>query len=244
MENVKGYVHSVETAGTVDGPGIRYIMFTSGCPLRCLYCHNPDTRKMYMGKETDSFSVLKDIHEYKDYHILTGGGVTISGGEPLIQPGFINSIFDGCKKMGIHTALDTSGFMHENLKDEDFKNIDLVLLDIKSINADVYKEVTQVELAPTLEFAKRLERLNVRVWIRFVYVPQLTDDTDDIKNLAEFVSSLSNVEKVEVLPFHQMGAKKWKELDFEYKLTNTPAPTIEEIEKVKEIFNNANVKVG
>jgi len=243
MENVKGYVHSVETAGTVDGPGIRYIVFTSGCPLRCLYCHNPDTRKMKMGKHRDSFEILKEINTYKDYHQKTGGGVTVSGGEPLMQPAFINSIFEGCKKIGIHTALDTSGFMHENLKDEDFKNIDLVLLDIKSMIPEEYKELTNVDLKPTLEFAKRLENLKIRTWVRFVLVPELTDSKENLEKLADFVKTLSNVELVEVLPFHQMGERKWKEMGYEYKLANTPRPADEEIESAKKIFSDRGIEV-
>jgi len=243
MENVKGYVHSVESAGTVDGPGIRYIVFTSGCPLRCLYCHNPDTRKMKMGKHRDSFEILKEIHTYKDYHKKTGGGVTISGGEPLIQPEFINSILEGCKKMGIHTALDTSGFMHENLKDEDFKNIDLVLLDIKSMIPDLYKEITNVDLKPTLDFAKRLDTLKVKTWVRFVLVPGLTDSKENLEKLVGFVETLSNVEFVEILPFHQMGERKWKEMGYEYKLSNTHKPTDEEMESARQIFVDKGIVV-
>lgn len=243
MKDVKGFVHSVETAGTLDGPGVRYVLFTSGCPLRCLYCHNPDTRHLKRGKETSSFNILKEINEYKDYLLSTSGGVTISGGEPLVQPEFINSIFKGCKQLGLHTALDTSGYLHNNLEDEDFKNIDLVLLDIKTINSALYKTITQVELEPTLEFLKRLEELKVNVWIRYVYVPELTDSIEEIESLADFVSTFDNIELVEVLPFHKMGERKWQELDLEYDLYDTRVPTDEEILEAKQIFKQRNIKV-
>lgn len=243
MESVQGYVHSIETAGTVDGPGIRYILFTSGCPLRCLYCHNPDTRRKKDGKIRESFDILKEIHTYSDYHKNTGGGVTIGGGEPLLQPEFINSIFDGCKRMGIHTALDTSGFMHEKLTDKDFDNIDLVLLDIKSMIPETYKKVTNVDLEPTLEFARRLERLNKPVWIRFVLVPGLTDEKENLEALADFVSTLSNVEHVDILPFHQMGKRKWEEMNMKYELADTPRPTEEQIAFAKQIFIDREIKV-
>ncbi|MCP4355339.1 MAG: pyruvate formate lyase-activating protein [Proteobacteria bacterium] len=243
MKNIKGYVHSVETAGTVDGPGIRYIVFTSGCPLRCLYCHNPDTRKMKMGKHRDSFEILKEIYDYKDYHQKTGGGVTISGGEPLIQPEFISSIFEGCKKICIHTALDTSGFQHTNLKDEDFKNIDLVLLDIKSMIPELYKKITNVDLEPTLEFAKRLDKLKVTTWIRFVLVPELTDSKENLEKLADLVKTLSNVELVEILPFHKMGERKWKEMGYDYELLDACRPTEAEINSAKQIFSDRGIKV-
>jgi pyruvate formate lyase activating enzyme len=243
MENVQGYIHSVETAGTVDGPGIRYIIFTTGCPLNCVYCHNPDTRKMKSGKLVNSFDLLKEIHEYKDYHSSTGGGVTISGGEPLVQPKFMNAIFEGCKAMGVHTTLDTTGFLNNKVTDEQLKNVDLVLLDIKSMLPDIYKKITKVELQPTLDFAKRLDKLGIKTWIRFVQVPGWSDRADNVEALAEFVATLSNVEILEVLPFHKMGEHKWKKMALEYELYDVEEPTEKEVEDVKNVFRNKGIKV-
>lgn len=243
LKNVEGYIHSVETAGTVDGPGIRYIVFTTGCPLNCVYCHNPDTRKMKTGKLVNSFDILKDIHEYKDYHASTGGGVTISGGEPLVQPEFISSIFEGCKQMGVHTTLDTSGYLNNKLTDNQLKNVDLVLLDIKSMLPDIYKKITKVDLQPTIDFAKRLDSLNVNVWIRFVLVPGWSDRADNVKALAEFVSTLNNVEMIEILPFHKMGEDKWKKMSLSYELYDVKEPTSEEVNNVKDIFLSKGLKV-
>lgn len=236
MQNIQGYIHSVETAGTVDGPGIRYIIFTSGCPLRCVYCHNPDTRKMKNGKLVNSFDLLKEIHEYKDYHSKTGGGVTISGGEPLLQPEFISAIFAGCKAMGIHTALDTSGFLNNKISDEQLKDVDLVLLDIKSMLPDIYKKITKVDIQPTLDFAKRLDKLNIKTWVRFVLVPGWSDREDNVQALADFVAQLDNVEMVEILPFHKMGEHKWQKMALDYELYDVEEPSKKEVQKVKDVF--------
>lgn len=243
MENVQGYIHSVETAGTVDGPGIRYIVFTTGCPLNCVYCHNPDTRKMKSGKLVNSFDILKEIHEYKDYHKSTGGGVTISGGEPLVQPEFISSIFKGCKQMGVHTTLDTSGYLNNKISDEQLKDVDLVLLDIKSIIPEIYKKITKVDIQPTLDFAKRLESLGINVWVRFVFVPGWSDRPDNVQALADFVATLSNIEMLEVLPFHKMGESKWKKMALEYELYDVQEPTAEQTNAIKQVFKDKGLKV-
>lgn len=243
MENVQGYIHSVETAGTVDGPGIRYIIFTTGCPLNCVYCHNPDTRKMKSGKLVNSFDLLKEIHGYKDYHSSTGGGVTISGGEPLVQPEFISSIFAGCKAMGVHTTLDTSGYLNNKISDEQLSNVDLVLLDIKSMLPDVYKKITKVDIQPTLDFARRLDALGIKVWIRFVQVPGWSDRADNVQALADFVETLNNVEMVEVLPFHKMGEHKWKKMALDYELYDVEEPSKEDVDNVKNIFKQKGIKV-
>lgn len=243
MKNVQGYIHSVETAGTVDGPGIRYIIFTTGCPLNCVYCHNPDTRKMKSGRLVNSFDLLKEIHQYKDYHASTGGGVTISGGEPLVQPEFMSAIFEGCKAMGVHTALDTTGFLNNKVTDEQLKNVDLVLLDIKSMIPDIYKKITKVELQPTLDFAKRLENLGIKVWIRFVLVPGWSDRPDNVQALADFVASLTNVERLEVLPFHKMGEHKWQKMALDYELYDVQEPTKQQVEDVKKVFVDKGISV-
>lgn len=243
MQDIMGYVHSVETGGTVDGPGLRYIVFTSGCPLRCLYCHNPDTLKMKGGKKSSAYELLKDISTYRTYFENGGGGLTVSGGEPMAQKEFLKTLLWGCKQMGVHTTVDTSGYLHANLDDETIDMADLYLLDIKSWVPKTYKKVTGVEVAPTLEFAKRLERMDKDVWIRFVLVPGLTDAKENIEGVAKFVSELDNVKRVDVLPFHKMGEHKWQAMGKSYQLNETREPTTEETEATKEVFRKYGLDV-
>ncbi|ONI46624.1 pyruvate formate-lyase 1-activating enzyme, partial [Epulopiscium sp. SCG-B10WGA-EpuloA2] len=219
-----GRIHSIETCGTVDGPGIRYIIFMQGCPLRCQYCHNPDTWKTSAGEQIDSDEIIKEIIKYKPYMKNSGGGLTISGGEPLLQPEFVADIFKKAKKQGIHTCIDTSGFIGIDKIGNVLDYTDLVLLDIKSYNKDVYKDVTGVSLEPTLNFEQELMKRNIPVWIRYVLVPNLTDNLNDIEELAKYLTTLTNVERIDVLPFHKMGEFKWEELNYEYKLKNTLEP--------------------
>ncbi|MTI16124.1 pyruvate formate lyase-activating protein [Rhodobacteraceae bacterium RKSG542] len=242
MEDVIGYVHSVETGGIVDGPGLRYVVFTTGCPLRCLYCHNPDTMKMKSGTETSAYALLKDIATYRDYFKAGGGGLTISGGEPMAQKEFLKVLMWGARQMGVHVTVDTSGYMHKNLDDETLKLADLYLLDIKSFLPQTYKKVTGVEIEPTLQFAKRLEALGIDVWIRFVLVPDLTDDLENIEGVAKFCSELSNVKRVDVLPFHKMGEHKWQEMGKKYELSETRQPELEETEAARDIFRKYGLK--
>ena len=234
--DVKGRIHSIETCGTVDGPGIRFVIFTQGCPLRCQYCHNPDTWKVNEGKKISVDELMNEIIKYKSYMKFSKGGVTVSGGEPLLQPHFIEELFKRCKNEGIHTALDTSGYINLEVSKEVLKYTDLVLLDIKSINPSLYKELTGVSNEPTLKLAKYLSDNNIPLWIRYVLVPGLTDKKDDIKSLARFISTLKNIERVEVLPFHKMGEYKWEELGYEYKLKSTPTPSDESVKIAKDIF--------
>lgn len=243
MENVTGYLHSVETAGTLDGPGIRRVLFLNGCPLNCVYCHNPDTRLCKGGTKTDSFAELKAIH--KQQHLLKSwnGGVTISGGEPLIQPKFVKSIFEGCKLMGLHTALDTSGFTGKLADDELLSYTDLVLLDIKHLDPEGYKRLTGVDLKPTLDFAERLAAMNKPVWLRFVLVPGYTDDMNAVSKMAKYARKLGNVERVEVLPFHKMGEYKWEALDMKYELYDTPEPDSELLASTKAQFKKEGLEV-
>lgn len=243
MENVSGYLHSIESAGMQDGPGIRRVLFLNGCPLNCVYCHNPDTRKCKGGTKTDSYTELKAIHKHQ--HLLKSwdGGVTISGGEPLIQPKFVKSIFEGCKLMGLHTALDTSGFVGHLADDELLEYTDLVLLDIKHLDPQGYKRVTGVNLQPTLDFAERLAAMNKSVWLRFVLVPGYTDDMNAVSKMAAYARELGNVERVEVLPFHKMGEYKWEELDMNYGLFDTPEPDAELIAITKAQFAEEGLEV-
>lgn len=243
MENAVGYIHSIETAGTVDGPGIRRILFLQGCPLNCLYCHNPDARPFKCGFKTDAFTELREIARNREFLLKTGGGVTLSGGEPLSQPEFVKAIFEGCKKMGIHTALDTSGFVGHRADDELLSFTDLVLLDIKHINPSSYQTLTGVKLQPTLDFARRLAALKKPVWLRYVLVPGYTDHEEDIAQLVDFVKDLGNIERVDILPFHKMGEFKWQRLGLDYKLLDTPEPSKEQVQFAKSSFKNAGLTV-
>lgn len=240
-----GHIHSIETCGTVDGPGIRYVIFFQGCPLRCKYCHNPDTW-IYDDKNCKHLSVeelITDIVKYKNFMLASNGGVTVSGGEPLMQYKFLTSLFKRCKEEFIHTALDTSGFVKLENAVETLKYTDLVMLDIKSFNPKTYKIITSKELAPTINFANYLSENNIKTWIRFVLVPGLSDNEYEIKQLAKYISNLKNIEKVQLLPFHKMGEYKWKNLNIPFTLSNTEPPSEEQILRVKNLFLEENLQV-
>jgi pyruvate formate lyase activating enzyme len=237
-----GWVHSFETGSTVDGPGVRLTLFMSGCLLRCLYCHNPDTWHLKDGHRVGLQRAAARLAEFAPMLRAMGGGLTISGGEPMIQKEFVRGMFVAAKDMGLHTALDTSGFLGARADDGFLANVDLVLLDIKSGDPDTYKKVTAQELAPTLRFAERLQAMGKPVWIRYVLVPGLTDDADNISAVARFVAPMKNVEWVEVLPFHQMGSFKWQSLGLEYRLADTPAATKAQKDAALEIFRNAGCR--
>jgi pyruvate formate lyase activating enzyme len=242
-ECLSGYIHSIETAGTVDGPGLRFVVFVTGCPLRCLYCHNPDSHQMMRGQKTTADALVKEIAQYREFLMRTGGGVTVSGGEPLTQIPFVTAIFRGCKELGLHTALDTSGYLGAHVKNDLLDVTDLVLLDIKSFDPFTYRKVTSVNLKPTLDFAKRLAMMGKPMWIRFVLVPGLTDDFEALNKMADFVAELKTVERVEILPFHKMGESKWEELGLDYKLKDTQPPSPELVAQVKEIFKGRGLMV-
>jgi pyruvate formate lyase activating enzyme len=243
MNNPTGYIHSIESGGTVDGPGVRRILFLQGCPLACLYCHNPDARPFKQGRKTDAFTELREIARQKDFFRKTGGGVTISGGEPLCQPDFVKAIFDGCKRMGIHTALDTSGFTGHKADDELLSYTDLVLLDIKHSNPHDYKVLTGVKLQPTLDFANRLAAMNKPVWLRYVLVPGYTDQPEAIAALADFIRDMPNIERVEVLPYHKMGEYKYEALGVVNQLGEIAEPTSEQTQSARNIFREAGLTV-
>ena len=242
-QGLSGYIHSYETMGTADGPGMRFVLFLTGCPLRCQYCHNPDTWRLQNGSRTTVDEVMDEIGKYADYLIESGAGVTISGGEPLVQPQFLSNILRRCKEIGLHTALDTSGFLGRRLTDTMLADTDLVLLDIKSSDPDVYKAVTGVGIEPTLEFARRLDADGTPIWVRYVLVPGLTDDVENVEGVAEFLATLANVERVEILPFHKMGEHKWAALNLEYRLKNTESPSKDLINRVQDQFRQRNLTV-
>lgn len=214
---------------------MRYVLTLSGCPLRCQYCHVPDTWFRHEGAPALVSDVLADIARRKG--VLRGrGGVTLSGGEPLMQARFCKAILQGCKAMGLHTALDTSGYYGDLADDDLLAEVDLVLLDIKTISEARYRELTGVELAPTLRFANVLAAQNKAVWLRFVLVPGVTDDLEDIGRLAKFAAQLGNVERVEVLPFDKQGEHKWRDRGLDYQLAGIKPPAEELLEQVRNLF--------
>ncbi|MFE6287070.1 pyruvate formate-lyase-activating protein [Streptomyces sp. NPDC057877] len=233
---VRGRIHSWDLSTGVDGPGTRFVIFVSGCPLRCLYCANPDTWHMRDGKEATVDEVMAQIEKYRAFITAAGGGVTVTGGEALLQPAFTGALLRRCKEAGLHTALDTSGFLGARASDELLADTDLVLLDIKSFNVDTYRKLTGGELAPTLSFATRLDRLGVRMWIRYVLVPGWTDDPEAIDGLARFVSGLSSVERVDILPFHRLGVGKYDALGLPFPLKDTSSPDPALVERVRNQF--------
>lgn len=237
-----GLVHSVESCGTVDGPGIRFVLFLSGCSLRCRYCHNPDASFARRGRERSAADVLEEIGRYRDFLKAAGGGVTLSGGDPLFQPAFSKFVLQGCHALGLHTCLDTSGHLGKGADGELLAHTDLVLLDIKAWNPDRYRELTGGDLLPTLEFAERLAALRKPAWLRYVLVPGFTDNMEEVEALARYASRLGNVERVDVLPFHQMGRFKWDELGLDYTFRDVPEPSAAMTDGVREIFRAAGFR--
>lgn len=231
-----GWVHSWDLSTGVDGPGTRLVLFLSGCPLRCLYCQNPDTWCKQDGTLTPADDLEALMRRYHPFIARTGGGLTLSGGEPLQQPRFTRELLQRAKRGGLHTALDTSGFLGRKADDELLAATDLVLLDIKAGTDATHRRLTRRPLAPTLEFADRLAALGKRVWVRYVLVPGLTDEPDEIEAVAAFASSLGNVERVDVLPFHRLGAPKYAQLGIPFPLADLPSPTAASTTQARERF--------
>jgi len=244
-----GSVHSWELVTAVDGPGTRLTYFLSGCALRCLYCQNPDTWRLPDGIPTTLAEVTDRIDHYAAVLKATHGGVTLSGGEPLLQHTFAGRIFRHCQSIGLHTALDTSGYLGARVDDAFLDDVNLVLLDVKSGLPETYKKVTGRELAPTLEFGRRLAERGTPMWIRYVLVPDLTDAVDNIDAVADYVQSLQSlgdggaVKRVEILPFHQMGTSKWKAIGEPYPLENTKPPGKKLLERVRGQFRARELTV-
>lgn len=238
-----GKIHSIETLGAVDGPGIRFVVFLQGCPMRCQYCHNPDTWDANAGKDYSVEQLLSEIRKYKHY-FGNNGGVTISGGEPLVQIDFVIKLFKVLKAEKIHTCIDTSGVLFNPSNTEKIEELlkytDLVLLDIKHINSAKHKQLTGFNNENILSFAKFLNTLNKPVWIRYVLVPTLTDDTAALVELRNFLNTLSNVEKIEVLPYHSLGVAKYDKIGISYPLRNIPQPTENQINIANKILKGEN----
>lgn len=229
-------IHSIETFGTVDGPGIRFVTFFQGCHLECKYCHNRDTWDINSGNYISVDELLDEILRYKTY-IMPNGGFTASGGEPLLQPYFLISLFKKLKKENIHTAIDTSGMIEitDTIK-EALSLTDLVLLDIKHINPDKCKELVGFSNEKELKFARYLSDNNIPIWIRQVIIPGVTDNEEDLIKLKDFIKSLKTVKKVELLPYHNLGEYKWEKLGFEYKLKGIRPANSDDIERAKGIL--------
>lgn len=235
---MEGYIHSTESFGTVDGPGVRFVVFFQGCPMRCGYCHNPDTWSFSEGKKVTPQQLIKEYDSYKEF--LKSGGITATGGEPMAQPAFLAQLFSLAKEREIHTCLDTSGVVfrpdsHEAI-DKVIDNTDLVMLDIKHIDSEKHRKLTGVGNDNILAFAEYLRDRKIPLWIRHVVVPGITDSEDDLFRLGEFISKLSNLKALDVLPYHDMGKVKYQQLGLEYPMGDTPPLTKEEAIKARDII--------
>jgi len=237
-----GFLHSFTTGSAVDGPGVRIVGWTTGCQFRCLYCHNPDTWTLSNGIPVTLARATEELRKYRHGLKIMSGGFTLSGGEPLLQDRFAIKLLSAAKSMGIHTALDTNGALGSRLTDAELEQIDLVLLDIKGWDPGRHRHLTGIDNAPVLDFARRLASRRRPVWVRFVLVPGLTDDERDIAQIARFSAGLGNVQRVDVLPFHQMGRFKWKELKYNYTLDDVRPPSLETVEKVCMQFRAEGLK--
>ena len=237
-----GFLHSFTTGSTVDGPGVRVVAWTAGCMWRCLYCHNPDTWTMTNGIPVTVAKATEELRKYRRGLQVMSGGFTISGGDPLMQHRFTVKLLTAAKSMGVHTALDTNGFYGDRVSDAELEMVDLVLLDIKMWDPERHRQLTGMDNAPTLEFARRLAARKRPVWLRFVLVPGLTDDQENVAPIAQFVAGLGNVERVDVLPFHQMGRYKWHNLGIPYTLETVDPPSNALVESTCAIFRTAGLK--
>lgn len=237
-------LHSWELVTAVDGPGTRLTLFFAGCPLRCVYCHNPDTMEMRRGQDVDLEEIVARIRRYRRVFSASGGGVTLSGGEVLMQPAFAGKVLRAAKGMGIHTAIDTSGYLGAVARDAFLDDVDLVLLDVKSGSEESYRALTGRALQPTIDFGDRLARRGTPIWLRFVVVPGWTDDEDNVEQVADIIERWKDViERVEVLPFHNMGQDKWDTLGMEYRLRDAQPPSTEVMDRVRAQFRARGLTV-
>ncbi|PYS70197.1 MAG: pyruvate formate lyase-activating protein [Acidobacteria bacterium] len=237
-----GFLHSFTTGSAVDGPGVRVVAWTAGCQWRCLYCHNPDTWNMMNGIPVTIEHAKERLAMYQHGLKAMSGGLTLSGGEPLMQDRFAVKLFSVAKELDIHTALDTNGYLGERLTDEELEKVDLVLLDLKTFDPERHLHLTGKEVGPTHAFARRLGQRKKKIWVRYVLVPGLTDDEKDIEKTAQLAAELGTVERVDVLPFHQMGRYKWEKLGIPYTLDNTQTPSAELVERTCAQFKAVGLK--
>ncbi len=239
---VKGRIHSYETFTTSDGPGIRFILFTQGCKNNCIYCHNPDTWEEYSLNERDSDDIIKEYKKYEDYYNFSNGGITISGGEPLLQPDFLLELFIKLKENKINIALDTAG----SPIDEKIKKIidltDLVIFDVKSTDEETLKKICKIDVNNIFNFMEYTTTQNKRIWVRNVLVPEFTENINCYEKLADFLSKYADkIERVEFLKFHQLGKKKWENLNRNYPLKDSPQSVGKDVEVIKEIFKKVGI---
>lgn len=236
--SMQGYIHSIETLGTLDGPGLRYVIFMQGCPLRCAFCHNPDTWRMACGQVKTVDWLIEDIRNYISYFKFSGGGVTVSGGEPLLQAAFISLLFQGLKKLNIHRVIDTSGFAEV----EKIRNLmdltDLVMLSIKHPDPERHREICGHSQERPLAFARYLNKINMPVWIRYVLIPGVSNSSKDLTMLADMIKNFPNVQKIELLPYNTMGKSKWQELGIKSNLLESPPPSPQEAEEARQLMSN------
>jgi len=238
-----GFVHSFQTGSGVDGPGVRIVAWLSSCQFRCVFCHNPDTWKLTNGMPVPLSRAVEVVGQYRHSLRTMKGGLTISGGEPLIQHRFVLKLSAAVQKLGVHTAIETNGYFGERLSDDDLASIDLVMLGLKAITPALHREITGMDHKPVQKFARRLAARKRPVWIRFVIVPGFTDDMDEVGRMADFAAELGNVERVDVLPFHQLGRYKWEKLGMDYKLRDAEPPSQEKIDQVLARFRAAGLNV-
>lgn len=241
---VEGYIHSIESMGTVDGPGIRFVIFTQGCPLRCQYCHNPDTWKLKEGEKVSTDSLIKKIKKIKPYIERSGGGITISGGEPTMQLDFILDLLKKAKAEGLHTAVDTSGFVEAAKFKKLLPYLDLVLLDIKTMDDLKHRDLTGVSNQKTLNIVELLEAEEQPYWIRQVIVPGITDDLKEIQEFADYLQSKKYLKKIELLPYHELGKHKWENLGLEYKLAAVEPPSEKKMAELNSVFKNYKINIA
>ena len=241
MSHYKGYIHSTESFGAADGPGVRFIIFMQGCRMRCRYCHNPDTWEIGAGEQIEAQELINKALRYKSYW-GKNGGITVSGGEPLLQMDFLIELLKSAKDEGINTAVDTAGnpFTREepffSKFNELMKYTDLLLLDLKEINSERHKSLTGFDNSNIIDMARYLSEIGKDVWIRHVLVPEVTDIDEDLNKLSDFIKNLNNVKRVEVLPYHTLGKFKWENLGIPYSLEGIKPPTSDRVENAKKIL--------
>lgn len=238
MSKLIGRVHHTESFGTVDGPGIRYIVFMQGCLMKCKYCHNRDSWDLHGGKEMTVEDIMHDVRDYIHFIKSSGGGITVSGGEPTLQAEFVTELFKACREEGIHTCLDSNGFMrvHNSAIDDLLDVTDLVLLDLKSMDDEKHIDLTKVSNRYAIQFAEMLAERNIPVWIRDVIVEGYTDTPESVRALGAFIKDMKNIERVELLPYHEMGVHKWYAMGESYPFENIKPPTKERMDLLKSIL--------
>lgn len=237
-----GFVHSFQTGSGVDGPGVRLVAWLSGCQFRCVYCHNPDTWKLTNGMPVTLTRAVEVVGQYRHDLKIMKGGLTISGGEPLMQHHFVLKLSAAARKLGVHTAVETNGYLGDRLTDEELNHIDLVMLGLKAITPELHERLTGRDIGPVHAFARRLAARRRPVWVRFVVIPGWTDDLDEVGRMADFAAGLGNVERVDVLPFHQLGQFKWEKLGMDYQLKDVKPPSAETVGRVIDRFKAAGLK--